>query len=116
MIDNLHFAKQIGVETMRSLEGGDIFRFGPLMHEHCLRKRGRSAGMSNDRVDQLYEIGLRDGGASEGKLAGAGGAGFLLFLTEDRKRLRRTMMSAGSTEMDFSFDFDGSVVHVRNRG
>jgi len=116
MIDSLHFAKQIGVEIMRSLEAGDIFRFGPLMHEHWLRKRGRSAGMSNDRVDHLYEIGLRDGGALGGKLVGAGGAGFLLFQTEDRRRLREAMISAGSTEMDFSFDFDGSVVLVRNRG
>jgi len=26
------------------------------------------------------------------------------------------MIKAGSTELDFSFDFDGSVVLVRNRG
>jgi D-glycero-alpha-D-manno-heptose-7-phosphate kinase len=116
MIDSLHFAKQIGIETMKSLEAGDIFRFGPLMHEHWLRKRGRSAGMSTERVDHLYETGLRDGGALGGKLVGAGGAGFLLFQTEDRRRLRKQMISAGSTEMDFSFDFDGSVVLVRNRG
>jgi D-glycero-alpha-D-manno-heptose-7-phosphate kinase len=51
-----------------------------------------------------------------GKLVGAGGAGFLLFQTEDRRRLRRAMIKAGSTELDFSFDFDGSVVLVRNRG
>jgi D-glycero-alpha-D-manno-heptose-7-phosphate kinase len=72
--------------------------------------------MSTDRVDQLYEIGLRDGGALGGKLVGAGGAVFLLFQTEDRRRLRRAMIKAGSTELDFSFDFDGSVVLVRNRG
>ena len=116
MIDSLHFAKQIGFEIRKSLEEGDILRFGPLMHEHWLRKRERSSGMTTDRVDQLYEIALRDGWALGGKLVGAGGAGFLLFQTENRRRLRKIMLNAGATEMDFSFDFDGSVVLVRNRG
>jgi D-glycero-alpha-D-manno-heptose-7-phosphate kinase len=116
MIESLHFAKELGVETVRILEAGEVFRLGPLMHEHWLRKRERSAGMSTDTVDQLYAIGLRDGGALGGKLVGAGGAGFLLFQTEDRRRLRKAMINAGSTEMDFSFDFDGSVVLLRNRG
>jgi D-glycero-alpha-D-manno-heptose-7-phosphate kinase len=116
MIESLHFAKEIGKETKKILEAGEIFKFGALMHEHWLRKRGRSAGMSSDIVDQLYGVGLKEGGALGGKLVGAGGAGFLLFQTEDRKRLRKAMIDAGSMEMDFSFDFDGSVVLLRNRG
>ena len=116
MIESLHFAKELGGEIRAVLEAGDVLKFGPLMHEHWLRKRGRSVGMSSDTVDQLYEIGRREGGALGGKLVGAGGAGFLLFQTEDRRRLRRAMLAAGLTEMDFSFDFDGSVVLLRNRG
>jgi len=45
---------------------------------------------------------------------GAGGSGFLLFQTTDRRRLRSAMLEAGLTEMDFSFDFDGSTVLLRN--
>jgi D-glycero-alpha-D-manno-heptose-7-phosphate kinase len=116
MVESLHFTKQLGIEIKRTLEAGNVLQFGPLMHEHWLRKRGRSAGMSSDAVDQLYEIGLRKGGALGGKLVGAGGAGFLLFQTEDRRRLRESMSEVGLTNMDFSFDFDGSVVLVRNRG
>jgi D-glycero-alpha-D-manno-heptose-7-phosphate kinase len=116
MIESLHFAKQIGAETMKCLEAGEIYRFGPLLHEHWLRKRSRSIGISSDTVDQLYEVGMREGGALGGKLVGAGGGGFLLFQTEDRRRLRTAMIQAGSTEMDFSFDYDGSCVLLRNRG
>lgn len=116
MIDSLHFAKHLGSEIGKVLEAGDILAFGPLMHEHWLRKRGRSAGMSNDLVDRLYATGCKEGGALGGKLVGAGGSGFLLFQTEDRRRLRKAMTGAGLTEMDFSFDFDGSVVLLRNRG
>lgn len=116
MIESLHFAKQLGLETKRVLESGDILEFGPLMHEHWLRKRQRSSGMSNERIDALYTLARDRGGALGGKLVGAGGSGFLLFQTADRRRLRDVMLEAGLTEMDFSFDFDGSVVLVRNRG
>jgi D-glycero-alpha-D-manno-heptose-7-phosphate kinase len=85
------------------------------MHEHWLRKRSRSTGMSNDRIDELYELARTKGGATGGKLVGAGGSGFLLFHTQNRRRLRLTMCEAGLSEMDFSFDFDGSVVMMRDR-
>jgi D-glycero-alpha-D-manno-heptose-7-phosphate kinase len=116
MLDGLHFVKQLGHEIQSVLEAGDIVQFGKLMHEHWLRKRGRSNGMTNDRIDELYGLARSTGGATGGKLVGAGGSGFLLFHTQDRKRLRETMCGAGLSEMDFSFDFDGSVVMIRNRG
>jgi len=115
MLENLHFVKELGHEIKRVLEAGDIARYGKLMHEHWMRKRTRSAGMSNSRIDELYDLALTKGGASGGKLVGAGGSGFLLFHTHDTRRLRAVMTEAGLTEMDFSFDFDGSVVLLRDR-
>ncbi len=70
--------------------------------------------MSNGRIDELYALAMGEGGATGGKLVGAGGSGFLLFQTQDRRRLREVMTRANLSEMDFSFDFDGSVVLVRN--
>jgi len=116
MIESLHFTKRLGREIQAVLESGDVFRFGELMHEHWLRKRGRSAGMSNNRIDEIYEMARTTGGATGGKLVGAGGSGFLLFQTNDRSRLRRVMKNAGLSEMDFSFDFEGSAVMLRNQG
>jgi D-glycero-alpha-D-manno-heptose-7-phosphate kinase len=114
MIEGLHFVKQLGQEIKSVLEGGDVIRFGQLMHEHWMRKRARSSGMSDNWIDELYELGRGRGGASGGKLVGAGGSGFMLFHTNDRRRLRAAMSEAGVHEMDFSFDFDGSVVLLRN--
>jgi D-glycero-alpha-D-manno-heptose-7-phosphate kinase len=114
MIGDLHFTKDLGYEVRRVLEAGDVLRFGDLMHQHWLRKRGRSAGMTNNHIDDLYDLALSKGGATGGKLVGAGGSGFMLFHTRDRTRLRRTMHEAGLAEMDFTFDFDGSVVTLRN--
>jgi D-glycero-alpha-D-manno-heptose-7-phosphate kinase len=114
MLDGLHFTKELGREIKVVLESGRIAEFGPLMDAHWQRKRGRSKGMSNGRIDGLYELAMIEGGATGGKLVGAGGSGFLLLQTSDRRRLRETMTGAGLSEMDFSFDFDGSVVLVRN--
>jgi len=114
MLDSLHFTKQLGREIRSTLESGNTASFGSLMHEHWLRKRSRSTGMSNPHIDQLYELARKDGGATGGKLVGAGAGGFFLFQTHDRRRLRETMTRAGLSEMDFTFDFDGSVVHTRN--
>ena len=113
MFEGLHFVKQLGQDIKIALEAGDVVRFGEMMHEHWLRKRSRSAGMSNGQMDTNY-MSLPARGATGGKLVGAGGSGFLLFHTIDRRRLRSVMAEAGVDELDFTFDFDGSVVQLRN--
>ena len=113
MLEGLHFVKELGYEIKASLEAGDIPRFGELMHRHWLSKRTRSSGISNNRIDELYDLARNRGGATGGKLVGAGGSGFLLFHTHDRRRLRSEMTESGVHEMDFGFDFDGSMVVTR---
>jgi D-glycero-alpha-D-manno-heptose-7-phosphate kinase len=79
------------------------------LREHWEHKKKRSEGMSNERIDELYDLGLRNG-AVGGKLVGAGGGGFLMFYADDRDRLRRAMRERGLEEMRFSFDYEGAKV------
>jgi D-glycero-alpha-D-manno-heptose-7-phosphate kinase len=65
--------------------------------------------MSNPKIDEWYELGLKNG-AIGGKLVGAGGGGFLLFYAEDRNKLRHTMKHAGLDEVRFKFDYEGTKV------
>jgi D-glycero-alpha-D-manno-heptose-7-phosphate kinase len=109
MINNLHFTKELGQASKEALEAGDLHEFARLMHEHWEHKRKRSTGMSNDRINQWYDLG-RQNGALGGKLIGAGGGGFLMFYAEDRIRLRRAMHEAGLQEIRFRFDFEGTKV------
>ena len=53
--------------------------FGELLHEAWMAKRGLDHGVSNHAIDEMYEQGRR-AGAWGGKLLGAGGGGFMLFL------------------------------------
>ncbi|MCH8237630.1 MAG: galactokinase [Proteobacteria bacterium] len=112
MLDNLNFIKGLGLRIKERLEAGDGDGFAELMNEHWEHKKARSKSISNDRVNGLYDLAL-DSGALGGKLVGAGSGGFLLFYTLDRPRLRAAMNGEGLEELDFNFDFDGSIVQLR---
>jgi D-glycero-alpha-D-manno-heptose-7-phosphate kinase len=109
MLENLHYTKELGHRSLAALESGDLDGFAALMDEHWERKRRRSAGMSNDRIDAWYAH-ARAHGALGGKLIGAGGGGFLLFYARDKTELRRAMRDAGLQEVRFRFDFEGTKV------
>ena len=109
MLQNLHYVKELGLRSREALEDGKPALFGELMHEHWEHKKRRSAGMSNPQIDEWYEL-ARHSGAIGGKLVGAGGGGFLLFYSEDHRRLRTAMGKAGLEEVRFRFDFEGTKV------
>ncbi|MDR3049953.1 MAG: galactokinase [Elusimicrobiota bacterium] len=109
MLDNLHFVKDLGYRSKDVLEKGDIFAFGKIMDEHWRHKKARSKGMSNNQIDEWYKKAM-DNGAVGGKLVGAGGGGFLMFLADDKSRLRKTMKENGLEEVRFKFDFAGTKV------
>ena len=113
MIENLHFVKEVGVASKDALEKGDTVQFAALMHEHWVRKRERSVGMTNPSIDEWYQRGI-DNGALGGKLVGAGAGGFLLFYASDPSSLRAAMSAEGLQEVRFTFDLDGSVVMARD--
>ncbi len=109
MLANLDYVKDLAQRSRTALERGAPAAFGEIMHEHWQHKRKRSSGMSNPRIDEWYELALRNG-AVGGKLVGAGGGGFLMFYAEDQARLRAAMARAGLEEVRFRFDFDGTRV------
>jgi D-glycero-alpha-D-manno-heptose-7-phosphate kinase len=109
MLSNLHFVKELGYRSQKSLEAGNVSLFGELMHEHWEHKKRRSGGMSNPQIDEWYELGMKNG-AVGGKLVGAGGGGFLMFYASDRNKLRHAMAKGGLEEVRFRFDFEGTKV------
>jgi D-glycero-alpha-D-manno-heptose-7-phosphate kinase len=112
LLDNLHYVKELGQRSLDALKANDLHRFGTLMHEHWQHKRKRSGTISTPEIDKWYDIALRNG-AVGGKLIGAGGGGFLLFYTEDKKRLRHAMHGAGLEEVRIRFDFEGTKTLVQ---
>ena len=111
VVDRLHRIKAIGLQVKAALESGELRRFGELMHEHWLAKRGLSGSVSDAQIDRWYAL-ARESGALGGKLLGAGGGGFFMLYCEpeQKAKLRDRMATEGLVEMRFRFDFDGTKV------
>lgn len=76
----LHTMRALVDEAMGILAGsGTMEYFGQLLHESWSIKRGLAKNISPDFVDKIYTR-ARNWGAWGGKLLGAGGGGFMLFL------------------------------------
>ena len=106
---NLHYIKELGLQSRDALLAGDLENFGHLMNEHWEHKRIRSSGMTNDFIDEIYTKALHNG-AVGGKLVGAGGGGFLMFYASDRSTLRAAMNKYNLEEVRFSFDYEGTKI------
>ena len=109
MMANLHAVKAMGLKSRATLEAGDAAGFGKLMHEQWELKRKRSSGMSNPKIDEWYDLGMKHG-AVGGKLVGAGGGGFLMFCAPpDRHDAIRSALR-GLRETPFTFEPQGSRI------
>ena len=111
MVENLHFVKDLGRQSQQALETGTLEEFARLMDVHWQRKKERSGGMSNPRINAWYDLAMAHG-ALGGKLIGAGGGGFLMFYAYDKSRLRRVMRENGLQEVRFRFEFEGTKIVI----
>ena len=99
----------VGVQLLRD---GDLDGFGKLLHEAWILKRTLASKISDDAIDTHYQRGL-DAGALGGKLAGAGGGGFLLFYCPPPAQRCFLSAMSGLRQVPFHFEFNGSrVIHV----
>ncbi len=105
LLEILHIGEAIGEAFRRS----DFDRFGELMHDHWLAKRALSAKITVDPMERLYDALRRDFGVTGGKIAGAGGGGFMmLYCPTDGKALTKYMAGQGFERLNWTLDFSGS--------
>jgi len=91
------------------LGAGDLDTFGRLMDEGWELKKRLASGVSNDNLDGLYTA-AREAGALGGKIAGAGGGGFLLVYCPLEKQEAVRQAFSHLRELPFQFERDGSKV------
>jgi len=113
MIQNLHRIKEIGLETRRYLEKGQVDMLGELFQVHWETKKQRSEQISYPFIDECYEV-ARKHGAIGGKLIGAGGGGFFMLYchNSDKPKVIEAMQKMGLRWERFRFDFDGAKILV----
>jgi D-glycero-alpha-D-manno-heptose-7-phosphate kinase len=66
-------------------QGEKLQKFGEILNAGWKLKKNMASGISNSKIDEWYERGVR-AGAWGGKILGAGGGGFLMFLCPPDKQ------------------------------
>lgn len=90
------------------IQNESVAPIGELLHENWTRKKELSGGISNDRIDGWYKEALR-AGALGGKIAGAGGGGFL-YLFAPPNRHEAIKNAVGLRHIPFRITTTGSRV------
>ena len=75
----------------------------------AILKRGTGSKVSNNAIDELYDIAM-NAGALGGKLLGAGGGGFLLFYCEKEKQPALIKAMEKLMIVPFKFENEGAQV------
>jgi D-glycero-alpha-D-manno-heptose-7-phosphate kinase len=75
-----------------------------------------SGAVSNSTVESVFELGLRNGAAA-GKVSGAGGGGFVMFMVDpgQRRRLVTAMNDGGIVASPVQFTEGSAEAWTANR-
>jgi len=106
--------KALAYEAVEALNRGEINKIGVLLAENWELKKNLASNITNPEIDKMYNR-ILIGGAIGGKIAGAGGGGFLMtYCTRDKQDILREAMSE-YREMPFMFESFGSRIIFDNR-
>lgn len=101
-------------ELRNELCNGNIDAMGHILHENWVLKKTMASGISNQEIDNFYNIALENG-ALGGKLLGAGGGGFLLFYVKEEQQ-EKVKKALNLPQLSFAFDRQGSsVIYVGDK-
>ncbi|MDP2647327.1 MAG: GHMP kinase [Desulfobacterales bacterium] len=97
-----------------AMEKGDIAHCGALLDENWRLKQQLASGISNDTIQSMYEK-AKSAGALAGKIAGAGGGGFLLLIVPREKQNAVFEGMKEYREMPFMLEESGSKIIFDDR-
>jgi D-glycero-alpha-D-manno-heptose-7-phosphate kinase len=99
----------MAVQAADALGASDVDALGPMLDRAWRLKRTLIAGISNETVDAAYDA-ARSAGAVGGKLLGAGGGGFLMFMAPPERHDAVRAALGGLRETPFKFAAQGSAI------
>ncbi|HZZ89838.1 MAG TPA: kinase [Caulobacteraceae bacterium] len=109
VIDGTRELSCLAEAAFRTLNAGDIDPLGDMLHRAWGLKRGLNAGVTNPLIDEAYDAATA-AGAEGGKLLGAGGGGFLMFLAPPERHGAVRAALSGLRETPFGFSGVGSRI------
>lgn len=108
-LSELREIKEMACEARSVIEKENFEALGILLHQSWELKKRLAGTISNGWINELYEA-ARRAGAIGGKIAGAGGGGFLLLYVPFEYQNRVRMALHGLQELPFRLEADGTKV------
>lgn len=85
-LEALHELKADALVMKESLLRGDIIKFAKYLGKSWEAKKRSASTISNNYINDIYNIAV-NAGAYSGKVSGAGGGGFMMFIVDPIKKL-----------------------------
>jgi D-glycero-alpha-D-manno-heptose-7-phosphate kinase len=98
-----------------AMSAGDLDACGRLMDENWALKQQMADGISNSEIERMYDQ-AKGAGALAGKIAGAGGGGFLLLIVPRERQNQVFEAMKDYRELPFMIEDSGSKVIFDDRG
>jgi len=108
-MESLHQLKHDAVEMKQALLRGEIPRMATILNRSWEAKKRTAAGISTGRIEQLYDLAFAHG-AIGGKVSGAGGGGFMMFIVPPERHIQvvRALNAADATASGVGFTTRGA--------
>jgi D-glycero-alpha-D-manno-heptose-7-phosphate kinase len=109
-IDAMHRLKDAALQMKEALLKGDLDALARTLDAGWTSKRDMAKGISNSQIESALEA-ARAAGASAGKVSGAGGGGFIMFLVplERRRAVMAALAERGYRTETVSYTAQGSI-------
>lgn len=85
-IEAMHQMKNDALGMKEAILKGDILKLAERLGASWEAKKKSASSVSNEYLDKVYETAIR-AGAYSGKISGAGGGGFMMFIVDPVKKL-----------------------------
>lgn len=112
--DSLYEIYRLGKRVEEAIRSKRFDEIGEVLHENWLLKKKLASGITTSQIDQMYDLALK-AGAMGGKVAGAGGGGFLLLYVKPEHQARVREALSTYRQMPFMLDAHGATVIFNQR-
>jgi D-glycero-alpha-D-manno-heptose-7-phosphate kinase len=85
-IEAMHNIKQSAIDMKEALLKGDMASYAKILGGAWADKKKMAHSITNNSIDEVYETAINSGALS-GKVSGAGGGGFMMFVVNPEKKL-----------------------------
>ncbi len=107
-IDAMHLIKKSSIDMKEALLKGDIQSFTTILGEAWENKKKMASTITNEKINSVFNIAI-NAGAITGKVSGAGGGGFIMFMVDPVNKLNvsNALDKLGGRVVNFQFSEGG---------